>query len=79
MVSFEANSYIIPALIHHIVLVNFPVVSGGFALLAATAANLAGLGGATVGAAAGPVLYGGVVTGIMPMVAAGAVGILGTT
>merc|ERR1712218_584913 len=58
--------------------VNFPVVSGGFALLATTAAAVGGFGGAGAGVAAvGPVLFGGVTTGIMPLVAAGALGVLG--
>ena len=50
-------------LFKYLFLVNFPVVSGGFALLAGTGATFAGFGGAT-GAA--------VVTGIIP-----ALGILG--
>ena len=57
-------------------LVNFPVVSGGFALLASTAASLAGLGGAAGGV--GAVLGGGgLVTGLVPLAAAGALGVLG--
>ena len=53
-------------------LVNFPVVSGGFALLAGSGATLAGLGGAGGAAGVGAVLgVGGVVTGIMPLIAAG--------
>ena len=35
--------------IFHLLLVNFPVVSGGFALLAGTGATLAGLSGAVPG------------------------------
>ena len=58
--------------------VNFPVVSGGFALLAATGSTLAGLGGGGVGAAAATVLgAGGLVTGILPLAAAGALGVIG--
>ena len=58
--------------------VNFPIVSGGFALLATTGTALAGLGGGAggvagaVGAVLGP---GGVVTGLMPIV--GTLGLLG--
>ena len=53
-------------------------MSGGYALLAGTGATLAGLGGAGAGAAVGAVLGGGgVVTGIMPLIAAGTVGVLG--
>ena len=57
--------------------VNFPVVSGGFALLATTGALAAGLGGPAGGAAVGAVTLGGVVTGLVPLVAAGALGVLG--
>ena len=61
--------------------VNFPVVSGGFALLATTGALAAGLGGpagaAAGGAAVGALTVGGVVTGLVPLVAAGALGVLG--
>ena len=54
------------------------MVSGGFALLATTGALAAGLGGpAAAGAAVGAVTVGGVVTGLVPLVAAGALGILG--
>ena len=56
---------------------NFPVVSGGFALLATTGALAAGLGGPAGGAAVGAVTLGGVVTGLVPLVAAGALGVLG--
>ena len=60
---------------------NFPVVSGGFALLATTGALAAGLGGpagaAAGGAAVGALTVGGVVTGLVPLVAAGALGVLG--
>ena len=58
---------------------NFPVVSGGFALLATTGGLAAGLGGpaAAGGATVGALTLGGVVTGLVPMVAAGALGILG--
>ena len=53
-------------------------MSGGYALLAGTGATLAGLGGGGVGATVGAVLGGGgVVTGIMPLIAAGTLGILG--
>ena len=59
--------------------VNFPVVSGGFALLATTGALAAGLGGpvAAAGGAVGALTVGGVVTGLVPLVAAGALGVLG--
>ena len=58
--------------------VNFPVVSGGFALLATTGALAAGLGGPAGAAAGGAALtVGGVVTGLVPLVAAGALGVLG--
>ena len=57
--------------------VNFPVVSGGFALLATTGALAAGLGGPAGGAAVGALTVGGVVTGLVPLVAAGALGVLG--
>ena len=58
--------------------VNFPVVSGGFALLATTGALAAGLGGpAAAGGAVGSLTVGGVVTGLVPLVAAGAQGVLG--
>ena len=53
------------------------MVSGGFALLATTGALAAGLGGPAAGAAVGAVTVGGVVTGLVPLVAAGALGILG--
>jgi len=61
--------------------VNFPVVSGGFALLVGTAAHLAGLGGAGGGVAAvGAALGGGgLVTGLVPLAAAGALGVLGVS
>ena len=61
--------------------VNFPIVSGGFALLATTGTALAGLGGGAGGAAGsagavGAVLGpGGVVTGLTPIV--GTLGLLG--
>ena len=61
--------------------VNFPVVGGGFALLASTGANLAGLGGpaaAAVGAVT-PLHLPGLVTGLMPLVGAAALGFLGRT
>ena len=45
--------------------VNFPVVSGGFALLAGTGATVAGLGGA------------GALTGMIPLISAGTLGVLG--
>ena len=59
--------------------VNFPVVSGGFALLATTGALAAGLGGpvAAAGGAVGALTLGGVVTGLVPLFAAGALGVLG--
>ena len=53
------------------------MVSGGFALLATTGALAAGLGGPAAGAAVGAVTYGGLVTGLVPLAAAGALGILG--
>ena len=54
------------------------MVSGGFALLATTGALAAGLGGpAAAGAAVGAVTLGGVVTGLVPLAAAGALGVLG--
>ena len=53
------------------------MVSGGFALLATTGALAAGLGGPAGGAAVGAVTYFGVVTGLVPLAAAGALGILG--
>ena len=58
---------------------NFPVVGGGFALLATTGNVLAGLGGPAAAAAGAVILDGvpSVVTGFMPLAAAGAVGILG--
>lgn len=64
-----------PKFINIFSLVNFPVVSGGFALLAGTGATLAGLGGAGGVAGVGAVLGGGgVVTGI---IAAGTMGLFG--
>ena len=59
--------------------VNFPVVGGGFALLATTGNVLAGLGGPAAAAAGAVTLTGvpSVVTGFMPLAAAGAAGILG--
>ena len=59
---------------------NFPVVSGGFALLATTGALAAGLGGpvaAAGGAAVGAVTLGGVVTGLVPLATLGVLGVLG--
>ena len=56
---------------------NFPVVSGGFALLATTGALAGGLGGPVGGAAVGALTTAGVVTGLVPLVAAGALGVLG--
>ena len=60
---------------------NFPVVGGGFALLATTGNVLAGLGGPAAAAAGAVILDGvpGVVTGFMPLAVAGAAGILGGT
>ena len=52
-------------------------ISGGFALLVSTGAVLAGGGGAAGGAAAGALTLGGVVTGLVPLAAAGALGVLG--
>ena len=57
--------------------VNFPIVSGGFALLATTVSGAAGLGGPAAGLAAGAATYAGVVTGLVPLVAGGALGVLG--
>ena len=52
-------------------------MAGGFALLASTGAVAAGLGGAAGGgAAAGAVTLGAVVTGLMPLAAGGALGVL---
>ena len=54
------------------------MVAGGFALLAGTGAVAAGLGGAAGGGAAvGAVTLGAVVTGLMPLAAGGALGVLG--
>ena len=56
------------------------MVSGGFALLATTAAHVAGLGGpvaAAGGAAVGAVTLGGVVTGLVPLATLGVLGVLG--
>ena len=57
--------------------VNFPIVSGGFALLATQVSLAAGLGGPAAGLAAGAATYAGVVTGLVPLVAGGALGVLG--
>ena len=59
--------------------VNFPVVGGGFALLATTGNVLAGLGGPAAATAGAVTLTGvaSVVTGFMPLAVAGAAGILG--
>ena len=56
-------------------------MSGGFALLASTGGVLAGLGGGAAGAAGLVTLGGvpGVVTGLMPLIAGGALGVLGRT
>ena len=53
----------------------------GFALLAGTGANLAGLGGPTaaVVGAVTPLHLPGLVTGLMPLVGAAALGFLGRT
>ena len=55
--------------------------SGGFALLAGTGATLAGLGGPAAAAVGAVTLTGvpGVVTGLMPLVGAAALGALGRT
>ena len=53
------------------------MVSGGFALLATTGTLAAGLGGPAGGAAVGAVTVDGVVTGLVPLAAAGALGVLG--
>ena len=60
-------------------LYNYLLLSGGFALLATTGANLAGLGGPAAAAVGAATLTGAspVFTGLMPLAAAGAVGILG--
>ena len=57
------------------------LLSGGFALLASTGANLAGLGGPTaaVVGAVTPLHLPGLVTGLMPLVGAAALGFLGRT
>ena len=57
------------------------LLSGGFALLATTGNVLAGLGGPAAAAVGAVTLTGvpSVVTGFMPLAAAGAVGILGGT
>ena len=52
-------------------------LSGGFALLASTGTVVAGVGGAGAGAAVGALSLGGVVTGLIPLVAAGSLGVLG--
>ena len=54
-------------------------MGGGFALLATTGNVLAGLGGPAAAAVGAVILDGvpGVVTGFMPLAAAGAAGILG--
>ena len=56
-------------------------LSGGFALLAGTGATLAGLGGPTAAVVGAVTLTGvpGVVTGLMPLVGAAALGALGRT
>ena len=51
--------------------------SGGFALLATTGALAAGLGGPAAAGTVGAVTFAGVVTGLVPLAAAGALGILG--
>ena len=53
------------------------MVSGGFALLATTGALAAGLGGPAAAGTVGAVTFAGVVTGLVPLAAAGALGILG--
>ena len=53
------------------------LLSGGFALLATTGALAAGAGGPVAGAAVGALTTAGVVTGLVPLVAAGALGVLG--
>ena len=53
------------------------MVSGGFALLATTGALATGLGGPAGGAAVGALTFAGVVTGLVPLLAGGALGILG--
>ena len=53
------------------------LLSGGFALLATTGALASGLGGPVGGAAVGALTTAGVVTGLVPLVAAGALGVLG--
>ena len=57
------------------------LLSGGFALLATTAGQLAGLGGpaAAVVGAVTPLHLPGLVTGLMPLVGAAALGFLGRT
>ena len=53
------------------------MVSGGFALLATTGAVVAGLGGPVGGAGVGALTFAGVVTGLVPLVAGGTLGVLG--
>ena len=53
------------------------LLSGGFALLATTGALAAGLGGPAAAGTVGAVTYAGVVTGLVPLAAAGALGVLG--
>ena len=57
------------------------LLSGGFALLATTGSVLAGLGGPAAGAVGAVTLTGvpSVVTGLMPLVGAAALGVLGRT
>ena len=64
---------------HNSLLYNFLLLSGGFALLATTGNVLAGLGGPAAAAVGAVTLTGvpSVVTGLMPLAAAGAVGVLG--
>ena len=50
---------------------------GGFALLTTSVSLAAGLGGPAAGLAAGAATYAGVVTGLVPLVAGGALGVLG--
>ena len=53
------------------------LLSGGFALLATTGGLAAGLGGVAAPGTVGAVTFAGVVTGLVPLAAAGALGVLG--
>ena len=53
------------------------LLPGGFALLTTSVSLAAGLGGPAAGLAAGAATYAGVVTGLVPLVAGGALGVIG--